>query len=57
MTPEEIAGEPFPSCPEEDIEECGVANDGLGCTKAGTEWCEWDCPLGLAVAAAIRGKE
>lgn len=29
---------------EEAIMNCGMVR-GQGCTLAGTEWCDWDCPF------------
>lgn len=29
---------------EDGLEECGMMPDGQ-CTLAGTEWCDWHCPL------------
>jgi hypothetical protein len=33
---------------EDDLmDECGMMPDGY-CTLAGTEWCDWECPMGRA---------
>jgi hypothetical protein len=40
--------EPFDDEPEDDdavdLDECGMMPDGQ-CTLAGSEWCDWECPL------------
>jgi hypothetical protein len=45
-----------PSIDDEDdmLENCGMWPDGT-CSLAGTEWCDWDCPLGAA--ATLRRKK
>lgn len=38
------------SDPEDDeggLDDCGMTADGT-CMLAGTEWCDWCCPLGAA---------
>jgi len=26
------------------VDECGMGHDGQ-CSMAGSEWCDWDCPI------------
>ncbi len=32
---------------DDGMDDCGMMPDGL-CSLAGTEWCDWCCPLGAA---------
>jgi hypothetical protein len=48
-TQDEIDEQMFTDEDEDTSEECGRWNDGKltrQCRLAGTEWCDWDCPIG-----------
>lgn len=42
---DDFDGDFFDDDDDPDFDECGMAASG-GCTLAGTEWCDWECPYG-----------
>jgi hypothetical protein len=58
MPPDEIDEQMFDDEDEDDQSaECGRWNNGSltqQCRLAGTEWCDWDCPIGISAPARKR---
>lgn len=49
----------YDDCPwdgDDDEDEWGLINCAMGpdgqCGHAGTEWCDWECPIGIAATKA-----